>query len=60
LIKLANGRLISGFSASAISAKIPATKGGLICSLTEKKAFKLIEGKRSVSSDAFFLIFGNS
>ena len=60
LIRLKNGRLIAGYSVGALSEKEPAMKGGIILSLTEKKCFQTVAGKRSLSYDSFFLIFGNS
>jgi hypothetical protein len=60
IIRLKNERIIAGFSVSPLSEKKTATQGGIICSLTEKKTYKLHEGKRSVTYDKYFLIFGNS
>lgn len=59
-IKLKNGRLIAGYSQAPLIEGKAAIGGGLILSLNEKKSFKLLEGKRPVTFDAFFLIFGNS
>ena len=37
-----------------------ANKSGLLMSLTNKKVYHLMEGKRSITYDNYFLIFGNS
>ena len=58
--RLTNGRLIAAYSEDPISSKEMATGGGLILSLSEEKLFKLIPGKRSVTNDTYFVLFGNS
>jgi hypothetical protein len=60
LVRLKNYRVVAGFSVGAIIEGTASTEGGLILSLTERRAFKLIQGKRSVTFDSYFLIFGNS
>ena len=37
-----------------------ANKSGMLMSLTNKKVYPLMEGKRSITYDNYFLIFGNS
>lgn len=60
IVKLRNNRVVAGYSVAPIIEGVAALEGGLILSLTEKRAFKAIPNKRSVTYDAFFLIFGNS
>ena len=57
---LANGRLTAAYSQDALSPDSKATGGGLLLSPTEKRAFRLSPGKRSVTYDPYFVIFGNS
>lgn len=59
LVKLQNGRVIVGYSMGALS-KDATTEGGLIISIDELKAFPLVKGKRSLTYDEFFFIYGNS
>ena len=60
MIRLHNGRMIAGFSIDAVSKSTPASSSALILSLTNKKSFNLLNGKRAVTYDDYFLIFGNS
>ncbi len=60
LLRLKNKRLIAGYSVGPIVENTSTTEGGLILSLTAQKSFELLPGKKSVSYDTFFLIFGNS
>ena len=60
VLRLKNGRLLSAYSVSPVSSDTIANEGGLVFSLTERKVFRLIEGRRSVTYDNYFLIFGNS
>ena len=60
MVKTAAGYYLAGFSESPISNKAPASKGGLIIALNNRKVFPLINGKKSVTYDSFFLIIGNS
>ena len=62
LVKLTNGRLVAAYSEDPINPDktILASHGGLLLSLTERRAFKLQPGKRSVTHDDYFVIFGNS
>ena len=60
LVKTVAGFYLAGYSESPISNKTPASKGGLIMALNNKKTFPVIPGKKSVTYDSFFLIIGNS
>ena len=59
ILRLKNGRLIAGYSIGPIIENTSSTEGGLILSLTERKSFKLLPGKKSVEYGASLLIFGN-
>ena len=52
--------IFAAFSESPISNTKAPNKGGVIMSLTNKLSFELTPGKRSVTYDTYFLIFGNS
>ena len=60
VVKTESGLYLGGFSECPVSSTSIADKGGLIMSLTSKMVFPVVEGKRSVNYDKFFLIFGNS
>ena len=60
LARLANDRLVAAYSEDPISSEGGASSGAMIMSVTEKKAFRLMNGKRPVTYDTFFAIFGNS
>jgi hypothetical protein len=51
---------LGAFSECPLDSTKVASKRGLLMSLTNNKAYSLIEGRRSVTYDPFYFIFGNS
>jgi hypothetical protein len=60
IIKTIAGRLIAAFSESPFRTSNDASKAGLIFSLSSFQTFHLIEGKKSVVYDDYYLLFGVS
>lgn len=60
LVKTVSGFYLAGYSESPVTSKAPASKGGLLVALNNRKAFPLLANKKSVTYDSFFLIIGNS
>lgn len=60
VVRLKNGRIVSGYSADAFASNGRAMAGGLIFSLTESKVFRVIPGKKAVVWDDYYMIFGSS
>jgi hypothetical protein len=59
VIKISDGPLIAGFSSKAFNTGASITEGGLLISLTKKKSYKSLQGKRAIIYDEFNLVFGN-
>lgn len=60
IVKGKNGSLLAAFTEDPFSSTTPATRGGLIISLTNQKVFYLQEYRKSITYDDYYLIFGNS
>jgi hypothetical protein len=61
IVKTATGQLIAGYSEDPVTSNaIVPRNNGLLLSLTNQHVFYLHEGRRSVTYDDYYLIFGNS
>jgi hypothetical protein len=60
IVKTTDGAFLAGYSESAISPSNNADRSGLIVSLTNQLVFPLLEEKKSVTYDDYYIIFGNS
>jgi hypothetical protein len=60
LVRLAGGGAVAAYSEAPLSLQQPAEGGGLLVGLAERRAFRLQPGKRPLSYDPFYVIFGNA
>jgi hypothetical protein len=60
IVRLGNGYHLAAYSESAFFPKASASDVGFIMSLTKEKTFFCQEGKRAITYDDYYIIFGNS
>lgn len=59
VIHVNDGPFIAGYSSKAFNVGASIIEGGLLISLTNRKSYKCLQGKRAIIYDEFNLIFGN-
>ena len=60
VVRTEKGFVFASYSEAAVGPGRVADRGGVLLSLSNRLVFPLWAGKRSVTFDSFFLIFGNS
>lgn len=60
IVRTTTGYYLAGFTESAFYPKVNASDAGLLLSLTNCKTFRCQEGKKAITYDEYYIIFGNS
>ena len=61
VVRLANGFVMGAWSQGSFVHKVPSKKDGLLFSLTNRKAFELLQANtRAITYDEYYIIFGNA
>jgi hypothetical protein len=60
VVRTEKGLFLGAYTESAFHPELTADKQGIIMSISQQKVFPVLEGKRPITYDSFYLIIGNS